>query len=224
MADIKSRVKDVMHSDPDFNNWKGKIQKRVNKSNAAEQERLKRIAAYRKEASRLASMANKRIQRLENRDVKASPAYDRWLRDGAVKFSVRGKDHNELQKEVARMNRFLNSVTSTIRGTSKVLKEIAANTNLEYRNMKHLFELAPKFFELSDKIKEHLRVIEDAGSALGYQQIWTAINEYVKSNEIDLSSTEAHLDSMIKIISDALMDKLRAPAKPRIKWSPRTSK
>ena len=74
------------------NNWKGKIQKRVDKSNKAEQERLARIKAYRIEASRLASMANKRIKRLEDRDVKASPAYDRWLRDGAVKFSVKGKD------------------------------------------------------------------------------------------------------------------------------------
>ena len=211
MAKIRSKVKSAVHSNSGFNSWTNKIEEVVSKSIKAERERLARIAAYRKEASRLASMANKRIKRLEDKDVKASPAYDRWVRDGSIKFGVKGKDYNELQKEVARMNRFLNAATSTIRGTSKVLKEMAANTNLKYRNMKHLFELAPKFFDLADKVEEYLRVTEDAASAIGYQEIWEVINVYTQTAKIDLTSAETHVSSMVEAVGKALLEKIKAP-------------
>lgn len=217
MTTIKSKVKSALHSNPTFNRWKGKTQKRVDKSNKAEQERLAKLQAYRKEASRLASMANKRIKRLEAKDVKASPAYVTWVRDGSVKFGVKGKTYNELQKEVSRMNKFLNAATSTIRGTSRVLKDMAANTNVKYRNMKHLFELAPKFFDLADKVEEYLRVTEDAASAIGYQEIWTAINVYTQTAKIDLTSAETHVASMVEAVGKALLNKLKAP-KRKGKW------
>ena len=217
MAKIRSKVKSALHSDPSFNSWTGKIKEVVDKSIKAERERLARLQAYRKEASRLASMANKRIKRLEERDIKASPAYDRWVKDGAVKFGVKGKDHNELQKEVARMNRFLNAATSTIRGTSQVLKDMAANTNLKYDNMKHLFELAPKFFDLADKVEEYLRVTEDAASSLGYQEIWQAINEYTQAAKIDLSTAESQVSSMVEAVGKALLEKTKS-TKLTIKW------
>lgn len=225
MTNVKTKVKAKMHSDPSFNSWKGKIQKRVDKSNKAEQERLARIKAYRIEASRLASMANKRIKRLEERDFKVSPAYDRWLRDGAVKFSVKGKDYNELQREVARMKRFLNATTSTIRGTSRVLKDMAANTQVKYRNMKHLFELAPQFFDLAEKVEEYLRIVDDVASAIGYKEVWSEINKYTETARVDLSSAEAQVASMVKIVGDALIEKIKAPKHIReMKWSAPTSK
>ena len=37
------------------------------------------------EMSRLASVANKRLQRLENAGLETSPAYKKWVEDGAVK-------------------------------------------------------------------------------------------------------------------------------------------
>ena len=217
MAKIRSKVKSAVHSNSGFNSWTNKIEEVVSKSIKAERERLARIKAYRIEASRLASMANKRIKRLEERDIKASPAYDRWVRDGSIKFGVKGKDYNELQKEVARMNRFLNAATSTIRGTSRVLKDMAANTNIKYDNMKQLFELAPKFFDLSDKVEEYLRVTEDAASAIGYQEIWTAINEYIQTAKIDLTSAETHISSMVEAVGKALLEKTKSP-KLTIKW------
>ena len=217
MAKIRSKVKSAVHSNSGFNSWTGKIEAVVNKGIQAERERLKRMQAYRKEASRLASMANKRIKRLEARDLKASPAYESWLRNGAIKFGVKGKTFNELQKEVSRMNKFLNSTTSTIRGTSQVLKDMAANTNLKYDNMKHLFELAPKFFDLADKVEEYLRVTEDAASALGYQEIWKAINEYVQAAKIDLTSAETHISSMVEAVGKALLEKTKT-TKVTVKW------
>ncbi len=64
-----------------------------------EVERAKKVAEYRREVSRKASMANKRIERLEKADAKDSPAYKRYVKEGSVRFGVKGKDQKELQKE-----------------------------------------------------------------------------------------------------------------------------
>ena len=67
--------------------------------------------AVKAEMSRLSAMANKRLQRLENAGLESSPAYQKWVADGSVKFGVRGKTHNELQAELSRLKNFINAET-----------------------------------------------------------------------------------------------------------------
>lgn len=168
-------------------------------------EQEKRVKAFRAEASRKASLANKRIQRLENAGLKESPAYKRWLRDGGEKFSVRGKTYREVQSEVKRLNRFIDAQTSTVRGTHKVLKEMAKNTGQKYKNLTELKKKSAKFFELASKTEQYLRNIHDAGSAIGYQKIWEQINTYIQESNANLADSKLNLDQMIKAVSDALM-------------------
>lgn len=162
------------------------------------------IKKYRTEASRLASMANKRIMRLENKDLESSPAYNNWVRDGSVRFGVRGKNHNELQSEVARMNLFLKSETSTIRGTSKVLQEMAKNTGISYTDLTDLHSKAGQFFELASKVKQYLRTVDDMASAIGYQEIWDAVHQYTNEQGIILGEAENDIESMVKRVSKAI--------------------
>lgn len=169
---------------------------------AAKKERIK---AYRKEASRMASLANKRVERLERNGLESSPAYQTYLKGGG-RFGVKGKTWNELQQEVSRLNQFINSVTSTVKGVNDTLKEMAKNTGITYKSTADLRAKAPKFFELSSKVEQYLRNVEDIASAIGYQKIWEAVNQYVKDAQIDLSSGEADIDSMVKSVSDALVD------------------
>lgn len=164
-----------------------------------------RIREYRKEASRLAAMANKRVTRLENNGLKDTPAYKAYL-EGGGKFGVKGKTYNELQKEVSRLNQFINSATSTVKGANNVLIELANNTGIKYDNIKDLRSKAPKFFELSSKVEQYLRTVNDMASAIGYQKIWEAINQYVSDANIDLSNTTGDIDSMIEKISNALAE------------------
>lgn len=164
-----------------------------------------KIIAYRKEASRLVSLANKRVQRLESNGLKDSPAYKKYLETGG-KFSVRGKTHNQLQAEVSRLRNFIDSETSTVRGVTNTLKEMANNTGIKYNNLKDLRSKAPKFFELASKVEQYLRTVEDMASAIGYQKIWEQINQYVKDEKIDLGDSEANIDSMVKSITEALKE------------------
>lgn len=165
--------------------------------------KAKKISADRKEASRLASLANKRAQRLANNGLEDSPAYQMYIKTGG-KFGVKGKTHNELQQEVSRLKRFIDMNTSTVKGVTNTLKEMAANTGISYANMKELKQKSSKFFELASKVEQYLRTVEDMASAIGYQKIWETINQYVKSGEIDLSSADGDIDGMVKAVTDAI--------------------
>ena len=169
-------------------------------------EKEKRIAEYRKEASRLASMANKRVARLEANDLRDAPAYKGYIESGG-KFSVKGKTYNQLLVEVARMRTFINANTSTIKGVNKYLKSIADNTRIKYTNLKDLRAKAPKFFELSTKVEQYLREVEDMASAIGYQKIWEAVNVYVKQSMTDLAGAELDIETVAELIGREIADK-----------------
>lgn len=162
-------------------------------------------AEFRKEVSRLASLANKRIQRLENSKLTDSPAYQKWVENGGVKFGVKGKTYNQLQSEMARLNRFINAQTSTIRGINSHLKEMAANTGIKYGTLKELRSKAANFFELSSKVEQYLRTVNDMASAIGYNKIWEVINEYVEREKIDLSEAENNIDELSKMVSELIV-------------------
>lgn len=165
-----------------------------------------RIKNYRKEASRLAAIANKRIARLEQNGLENTPAYQGYLKSGGGKFSVKGKDHNELQKEVARINKLIKAQTSTVRGTNQYLKGIAKDTGVKYKNLKELQVKADEFFKLSSMIEQYLTTVEDIASAIGYQKIWESINVYVKDNKINLAETNLSIEEMTETIAKAIAE------------------
>lgn len=159
--------------------------------------------SLKREVSRLASMANKRLVRLENKGFEDSPAYRQWIESGGKKFSVRGKDYNELQKELARVRQFVNAKTSTIRGAQSVLKAIAANTGANFKG-KELWAQASNFFRVASMIEQYIRNTEDVASAIGYQKIWTAINQYTQANDIDLAAMQVDIEQMVGNIAQMI--------------------
>lgn len=141
-----------------------------------------------KEVSRMASMANKRLNRLESNNLTLLPAYREWEQHGAIKFSVRGKNYNQLQSEYWRLKHFLDDRTSTVRQANKFLSEMAENTGIKYRGLEDLKSKSKQFFELAEKIKQYNMLINQSAQALDYQKIWQQINTYVKNTNTDLAS------------------------------------
>lgn len=160
--------------------------------------------ALKAEVSRKASMANKRLKRLEAKGLTNSPAYKKWLESGGAKFSVRGKSYNELQAELARVNHFIDAKTSTIRGLNKVLKDIAKTTGIETKDIAEIQKHASKFFELTNKIEEYLRNTEDAASAIGYRKIFETVSNYVKHEKINLGQSKQDIESLIPVLIEMM--------------------
>lgn len=168
--------------------------------------KVDKLKQLKSEANKLVSMANKRLRRLEMNGLTNTPAYQAYIKNGGQYFSVKGKDYNQLQSELARLRNFIDSQTSTVTGVNNYLKEMAKNTGIKYKNLSELRKKADSFFELSSKIEQYLRQVHDIASAIGYQKIWESINVYVKDNKLDLSQSNLDIDSMVKVISDAIQE------------------
>ena len=180
----------------------GGVYANITKDDESKQTALQVLKA---EVSRKASMANKRLVRLESNNLTHLPAYQQWVDyRGGVKFSVRGKDYNDLQKELARVNNFINAKTSLVRQANAHLKEIATMTGITYNKVSELPNLTRGFFELASKIEQYLRNVEGSASAIGYQKIWEVINKYVKDENSELLAGVSDMESAIPIISEMI--------------------
>lgn len=159
----------------------------------------------RAEVSRMASMANKRLNRLENNNLTMLPAYQSWEQNGSIRFSVKGKDYNQLQAEFWRLKNFLDDRTSTVREANAFLREMAENTGIQYHGLDDLKNKSAGFFELAEKIREYNQAIGQAAQALDYQKIWQQINTAVQQDALDLSeavSSDEQLERFLDFMND----------------------
>ncbi len=156
-----------------------------------------------KEVSRMASMANKRLKRLERNELTDLPAYKSWEENGSIRFSVAGKDYNELQAEYWRLKNFLDNKTSLVRQANKFLREMAENTGIKYNGLADLKSKTKQFFELADKIKEYYKSAEESALALDYQKIWEQINTQIKQGVIQIGE-EQETERVLQIFIEEL--------------------
>lgn len=179
---------------------------KVTKTHSDEQARKQKIRHLKQEISRKASMANKRLKRLEKNDLTSVPAYRQYVKGGGVKFSVKGKNYNELQAELARVNHFIDSKTSTIRGANSVLKDVANTAHIKYNNISELYSNVNTFFALTNKVSDYLNATGQSALAIGYQRIWEAINKYVEQDGKILLDTTRDLAKALPEIAELTGD------------------
>lgn len=160
----------------------------------------------RAEARRLVSMANKRLKRLEEQNLINSPAYQKWVEDGAQKFGIRGKSTEEVKQEIARMEDFLRKQTSTVRGAKQYFKNVANEVGIEkYQDFTDLQRKLNTFFETTAKIKEYLYNSKEIGVAIGYQKIWEVVSDYVEEVGHELELTEETVAEMSKKLVESVV-------------------
>lgn len=159
---------------------------------------------YRQEASRKVSMANKRLKRMEDQNLTMSPAYKKWVDEGGQKFGVRGKSTQEVKAEVARLNKFLNQTTSTVRGTKKYLTNVAEQVGIvDYNSYQSLNSQLKDFFEVSDRVREYLKNSKEISVSIGYKKIWQQVNEYAETVGKEFSSLNRDIVEIASSITQA---------------------
>lgn len=145
----------------------------------------------RQEASRLSSLANKRLKRMEQQNLQKSPAYQSWVDSGGAKFGVRGKTMEQVQAEVGRLNKFINQSTSTVTGAKNYFKKIGRNVGItEFKDIPDLQNKLNSFFQITGKVKEYLHNSKEIGVAIGYQKIWEIVSDYVQEVGDDVVDVE----------------------------------
>ena len=157
--------------------------------------------AFRQEVSRLNSMANKRIKRLANSKFNTSPAYQKWLKSGGEKFSIRGKSQQDVRKEYYRVQQFLNYETSTITGSKKVLQKTNENFKLGL-TYDELIDHSSDLYRLSDKVQEVL-TIQGKGALYDSDQRMEAVGLAVQDRNLNSLND---IDSLVGYVEGYLED------------------
>jgi len=175
-----------------------KITTTIDKTNIKRQER-----ALRQEASRLVSMANKRLKRLEKQDLTQTPAYKKWVENGGQKFGIKGKSNEEVKQEISRMESFLKKQTSTVTGAKKYLRNVASELNIDdIRDYAKLQSKLNNFFEVTAKVKEYLYNSKEVSVSIGYKKLWEEVNNYMQEVGYEIQLTEEDVLKLAKTLAD----------------------
>ena len=164
--------------------------------------------ALRAQVSQLASMANKRLDRLEKNELTSSPAYQKWEQNGSHRFSVSGKSYPEVQSEYWRVKDFLEMRTSSVTGTKAVLQEIATNIgwgDIDFDNIAMTQDQLSNVFKIADSVSQYLDSVDESAAALDYQEIWDTINAAYQEGKIDFNNAELDAEQMQGIVSQMLV-------------------
>lgn len=164
--------------------------------------------ALRAQVSHLASMANKRLDRLEKNELTSSPAYQKWEQNGSHRFSVSGKSYSEVQSEYWRVKDFLEMRTSSVTGTKAVLQEIATNIGwgkIDFDNIALTQAQLSNFFAIANTVSQYLDSVDESAAALDYQEIWDTINAAYQQGKIDFNNAELDAEQMQGIVSEMLV-------------------
>ena len=161
---------------------------------------------YRQEVSRKASLANKRLARLEKNGLEDSPAYKKFMESGGGKFSIRGKTGSELSRELIRINNFIDMKTSTVKGLNQVLRDTADRVGVKYKDMKQLQQYSSRFFELYNKSLQYLDTVEKMGHAFDSTEIMETVRQLVKQEKINLEDSEKSIEDMVERVTNMLTE------------------
>jgi hypothetical protein len=149
--------------------------------------------------------AKRNIRDLQRHNLGDTPAIQKLEENGKIKFSVKGKTYNELQSDYFRLKRFAESETSTVKGATNVLENIARNTNIQYDDLNDLISKSRVFFDIASKVEQILEAQSQLAFTMGYQTIWTAVNNMVERKKINLRDIH-NIEESAKIVYDSLIN------------------
>ena len=149
--------------------------------------------------------AKRNIRDLQSHNLGNTPAIQKLEENGKIKFSVKGKTYNELQSDYFRLKRFVEAETSTVEGATNVLENIAKNTNIQYNDLNDLIDKSRVFFDIASKVEQILETQSQLAFTMGYQTIWTAVNNMVERKKINLQDMN-NIEESANIVYDSLIN------------------
>lgn len=159
----------------------------------------------RQEASRLVSMANKRLKRLEEQNLLNTPAYKSWFESGGKKFGIRGKTNRQVQHEMARINKFLKMQTSTVTGAKQNLKDIAGRIGIyNWDNFEDLNQRISSYYMLTDRILEYSRTLQTLGTSLNYEKVGEIVADYMQEVNGQVTMSDKEVVMLTQRVAEAV--------------------
>ena len=146
--------------------------------------------------SKYISAANKRIKRFKERD-ESSPATEAALQ-GRDKFSIKGKNYNEVKRELADVSSFLKMKTSTQKGYQAYVEDAARRSGFLTENMKGAEK--KEAIEASKKYWSEYRKYEEAYPndfiAAGSDLVQIALKDIIEDPNYTMDELGERIDDL----------------------------
>lgn len=165
----------------------------------------KDISNFRRKVSRRASVANKRLDRLAKLNID-SDAYNRWVKEGSIRFGVKGKTTSQVVAELDRIEHFLQMESATVKGAKRIYQETIKNIGADTTNTPSFTLHTGNFFALASKLSQLLESANEAALALDYHKIWKAINTYVSKSMDSINDLENDGEDLLGAYKELVAD------------------
>lgn len=176
-----------------------------------------------REVSRLARIANKRLDRLEKSAFSTTSAYNQWKRMGGQRFRTNGMSYQQLQQEYWRVQNFLQSETSTIKGARQYINNILSKVGGIMPNLsgvvysdEQMVKMASNYYKLLTEIGNKLDEAGETAKKFDSFQILKDMYEYFEYSEgaiddllddsVDLSTMAEQILAMDTVADEMDLD------------------
>ena len=148
--------------------------------------------------TRLVSASNKRLARLKKAGINYTPAMHKIYTQGATRFSVKGKNRNQLMHEFANVRNFLNDKTSSVSGYKKFAKKFAETFGQDYQDtLNEKSEAGQNFRSIVELIEEIKRIWPEFALMTFSEQYVYCVN-LLHDNGNDFDAALAWVRNMVK--------------------------
>lgn len=180
-------------------------------ANAVKGDLMSKKEQLQAQVNQMAVEANRRLDELKANEME-TPAFNKWVQDGEIRFGVQGKTYQQVQAEYWRTKNFLDAKTSTVKGAQEVLDQISRNTGFSGKSGQLTENEAREFFKLADKISDYYQMSGDSAKALDYQAIWEQINTAMKKKDFVLDGVNAGVRDIEEIakVTTAIEEEIKA--------------
>ena len=168
---------------------------------------------FRQRVLKLQSAVNKRLKRIEENKLTDNPTY-RALKErlperdgGGVRFSMKGKNNNELTSHYWQLINTYNSAYGSVQNIRKHMESLAKYTGINIKgNTLEMTQQTGDFFKIADTISDYLDNVGNKAQALDYRRLHTAVREVIQKNKVELSAIRNDAKQLETLIRESMKE------------------
>ncbi len=171
------------------------------------------IQQFKKRLLAMQSAVNKRLARIEEAGLTEYSIY-RNLREqglvnakGQIRFSVKGKNWQELQTQYYQMMRVLNAKTGSVKAIRQHTKDLAKSIGFKFsRNGISMQAQLKDFFHVYRLLEDYYDKVQKQGIAMDYRRLFRAIEKALSIEKSAIGNLASDTESLKNIIETSLKE------------------
>ena len=155
-----------------------------------------KVRELKKKLRGMISQAKSQLKGLENAGLD-TPAKEKLLSKTDLK--TKGKNYNQLQSTYFAVDSFLKSQTSSVKGATQNLNQIAKIIGVKNVSASEIARYASQFFQIASYAKQALNT---SGQSIGSTRLFETIRKTAKTYQTKWDNAESALDKLEMVLQE----------------------